>query len=88
MAVQHPVSGIVSDKLEISRLSHAHQYRVFRPPTGFRLAPSFAASDVESVAMQVNRMVIHAEIHESKAHTITQTNNERSGSGTGFAVEC
>ena len=63
MAVEMPITGVVRDELDIARLRHTHQHRV-RRFHGRRPNPSaLTAGDVELMAMQVNRMVVHPEVH-------------------------
>src|SRR4030088_3139417 len=87
MAVQHPVAGIVCNKLDVARLRYPNEYRVPRSPCRLGLAASFSPCNYELVAMKVDGMVVHSQIDEADAHALSVSHNQRSVGWTGFSVE-
>jgi len=76
--VQHPVTGICSDKFDVARLRYTHEHRVSWAPCRLGLASSFRARNDKLMAMKVNRVVIHAEVDQANTHTLTVPHNQRS----------
>ena len=87
VAVQHPVAGIVGDELDIARLRNADEHSVARPPRGFGNPAAFGAGDVEGLAVQMHRMMVHAKVHEADAHAAAERHDHRRDRGAGLAVE-
>ena len=85
--MEHPVAGVVGDELDVARLGDADEHGVAGPPRGLRDAAAFGAGDVEGVAVQVHRVVIHAEVHEPDAHAAAERHDHRRDGGAGLAVE-
>jgi len=50
-------------------------------------AAAFGAGDDELVAVEMNGMVIHAEVDETETDAAAETRDERRGGGSGEAVE-
>ena len=87
MAVEHPVAGIVGDEFDVACLRNADEHGVARPPRRLRDAAAFGAGDVEGVAVQVHRVMVHAEVHEPDAHTAAERHDHGRDGGAGLAVE-
>src|SRR5579883_3450036 len=87
MAVQHPVPDILGIEFDIARLGHTNEYCVFGSPARFRLAACFRASDVKRVSVQVDRVMVHAQIHQPDPYAAAVTNYEWRGVRPGLAVE-
>jgi len=87
MAVHRPVPGRIGDKLNISCRAHRYQNGRFRPLRRFRNATSVGCRDLERIAVQVDRMVVHrAQIPKSHADPLTRADNQRIGSRESLAV--
>src|ERR1700720_973545 len=65
VAVDHPVAGIFGFELDDFGLRDANENGVGGIPGGFGSAAAFGAGDDELVAVEVNWMVVHAEIDEA-----------------------
>src|SRR5260370_2760650 len=87
MTVQHPLSWIFRYELEVARLPNSNPYGVCRYPRRLWLPSTFRAGHNERVAVQVNRMMVHAEVDESYAHATAQPHYERRGHGTTGTVK-
>jgi hypothetical protein len=87
VAVEHPFSGIVGHKFEVARLRNSDQHSVRRSPERLRLPPCLRPGDDKGVAVQVNRMVVHAEIDKAKPHATAKPNDERRSHWAARAVE-
>src|ERR1700758_1975110 len=87
MAVNHPIARILRFKLDVTRLGYAHEHGVLRTPRTFRLAPSFGSSHDELMAMEVDGVMVHAEIQKSNLHPVPEPDNEGSCRRTCLAVE-
>jgi hypothetical protein len=72
MAVQHPIAGIVGDKLDGARLGDADKHGITGPPTRFRNSPTLRSCHVEGVTVHVHRVMVHAQIHEANPHAVAQ----------------
>src|SRR5713226_1472761 len=88
MAVQHPVAGIVCDKFDVARLRHTDEHRVPWAPGRFRLSPSFCSRDYKLVAVEVDRMVVHAEVDQANPYAFTVPHNQGSRRRPRSTVEC
>ena len=75
MAMQHPVAFILRNEFDIARLRYADNHRIARIPARFRNAPAFRAGDVKLMAVQMNRVMIHAEIDDANAHALALFHN-------------
>ena len=75
MAVDHPRAGIFRFEFHYLRLRHSDEHCVRWIPGRFRRAAAFRARDYELMSMQVNRMMIHAEIDKTQSYAATETNN-------------
>ena len=87
MAVQHPVAGVVSDELDVSRLCDPDKDRIAGPPRRLRDASALGPCGVEGVAVDVPRVMLHTKVHEPDTHSVSLTHHERRRCGTGFAVQ-
>src|ERR1700685_1216427 len=87
MAVKHPCPRVIRDKFHIARLSHAHQYRVSGVPGRLRDTTAFRACYIKSMAVKVDRVVIHSEIDHSDTNAVAQPHNEWSRSWTGLSIK-
>src|SRR5271170_6744385 len=86
MAMNHPCTGILGIELYDFRLRYSDENGVGWVPGGFGCAAAFRAGDDELVAMQMDRMMIHAEIDEAKSNTAAEAHDERRSHWSGDAV--
>ena len=80
--MDHPRAGIFGIELDDFCLGHADEHSVGGIPGGFGGAPAFRASDDELISMEVDRMMIHAEIDEAETDAAALANDERSSRGS------
>src|SRR5260370_38752420 len=88
MAVQHPVAGIVCDKFDVARLRHTNEHRVPWAPGRFRLSPSFCSRDYKLVAVEVDRVEVHAEVDHANTYHFTVPHNIGSRRIPRYTVAC
>src|SRR5260370_21619639 len=88
MAVDHPVAGPVRHELYIASLCNANQRGVSARPDRLRLAPSLASRFPKSESMQMNRMMVHAEIDDPDTDALTVLDDQRRGCRPCLPVEC
>src|SRR5581483_1311734 len=72
---------------DIARLSHPNQHCVFRPPARFRLTTCFGPGHKEGVSVQVNRVMVHAQVCHPDSHAAAMTNHQWRGVRACLAVE-
>ena len=87
MAVEHPVSRIVRDELDISRLRNANERCIARHPRGLRNSAAFRPRGVKRMPVQVNRVVVHSKIDQTDANPIAEPDNQRRRRGSRFAIK-
>src|SRR6266704_3167207 len=87
MAVQHPVAGIVGDELYITCLSNTDEHSISGRPRCLWLSPTFATRNYKRVPMQMDRMVIHAQVDHANSHTVAQPHKQRRSRRSSFAIE-
>src|SRR5579859_1290440 len=75
MTMQHPVARIVGHKLEVARLSDSDENGIAGIPRRFGNASSLGSGDCECVTVQMNRVMVHAKIHESHANSVAEAND-------------
>ena len=85
--MNHPVTWIVGNKLDVPRLGYSDEHGVAGPPSGLGNPAAFGSCRVEGVPVQMHRMVVHAEIYEADANTVPEPNDKRSRCRTGFSIE-
>ena len=71
MAMQHPVARIIGYELDISRLRNTNQHGITWKPSSFRNPAALGSGNVERMSMQMNRMMVHAEIDQPDTNAIT-----------------
>src|SRR5262249_34749493 len=76
VAVQHPVTGAFGVKLQIASLGDANDYCVARIPGGLWHSAALGSCYVKLVSMQVNRVMIHAEIHNPDSDSISESDEK------------
>src|ERR1700679_3967819 len=87
MAVEHPVARAVRYELDIPGLRYADERGASPRPDRLRLARSLAPRFPKREPMQMNRMVVHAEIDDTDAHALALLNDQRRACRTSFAVQ-
>src|SRR2546430_10827349 len=87
MAVEHPIAHSICHELDIPCLSHTDECRVPARPDCLRLPRSFASRLPEREAVQMNRMVIHAEVDNSDANALTVANDQGCRSRACLTIE-
>src|SRR6266436_10258325 len=87
VTVNHPVAGIFGFELDDFGLCDADEDRVGGIPGGFGSAAAFGARDDELVAVEMDGVVIHAEVDEAETDAAAEARNEWRGGGGGEAVE-
>ena len=87
MAVQHPITEVFRLELDITRLRYSNQHRVFRSPPRFGLPARLCTGDEKRISVQMNRVMVHAEIHHPDPHAAAMTHHERRGVRTRLSVE-
>ena len=85
--MQHPVAHTIRGDFDIPRLRHADQHRGPRPPGGLRNAATLCPGDLEGIAVDVHRVVIHAHVHKTYAHPVPLAYDERRGRRTRLAIQ-
>ena len=82
MAVHDPVTWVIGDEFDVSRLRHADQHVIAGNPPWFRDAATLGSSDPPCVSMEVDRMMVgRAEIHQAKPHPFSQLDHQRRRQG-------
>jgi hypothetical protein len=71
----------------VPRLGHAHQDRGSGPPGGFWNAASLGACHLERVSVNMQGMMVHAQVDKANPDAVALADNQRSGCRTRFAVE-
>src|SRR5258708_36992148 len=87
MAVQHPVARITGYELHVTRLGYSHEHGVSRSPCRFGLATSLRSRGHDLVAVEMDRMVVHAEVDQADADSFPLPHGMRSVGGPGCSVE-
>src|SRR5260370_24164268 len=87
MTGEHLVGGIVCDNLDITRLRETYEHGVSRAPGRLRLPPSFRSGDYKLAAVEVDRVVVHAEIDQANQHALTLPDDQGCCRRSRFTVE-
>ena len=71
VAMERPVADIVGDEFDLLRLRHAGHRVVLRNPCRFRYAPTLRAGHPESMAVQVDGVMLHrTEVQQPDAQAL------------------
>jgi hypothetical protein len=81
-----PVAGIVGDELDVTRLRHTDEDCVLRRDGGRSNPASFGACHVELVTVQVHRMVVHPQIHDTNAYPLSMLHDQRGRRRAGLPI--
>jgi len=87
MAVDHPVAGIFRFELDDFGLGDPDENGVGGIPGGFGSAAAFRAGDDELVAVEMDGVMIHAEVDEAETDAAAEARDERRSGRGGEAVE-
>ena len=61
--MEYPVARILGLELDVPGLGDAYEYCIGRIPSRLRNASSLRTCDIELVAVQVNRVMVHPQIY-------------------------
>src|SRR5205085_234412 len=74
MAVEHPRAWVVCDEFDVACLCYSDQDRVAGNPRRFWNSAGLRTGDIKRVAVQMHRMMIHAEIDHADTHSVAKPN--------------
>ena len=85
--MQHPVTDVFGVELDVAGLRDTYQDRILREPERLRLSSSLRSGHHELIAMKVNRVMVHAQVHDADANPLSLFHQHGCGVGTGPAIE-
>ena len=87
VTMEHPVAEAVGDEFDVACLCYPHQRRVASGPGRLLLARALAAGLPECEAVEMDRVMIHAQVDKPDPHAFALTDDKRRRSRAGFPIE-